>query len=243
MVRTSLLFVVLALASAVLSPAAVQAQQEPAAVALTSANIGVVDIARVGAEYTSLLEKNRELETLAQSLTVEIEARTLYPFVTEEEMQELLELLAKAEPTAEEQARAKLLVEESQKREAELLALEGKQEPTDEETSRRSELRAIRNAGSEKVEELRELYGAQLDGQRQRIEAEVVTAVRAAIEEVAGEMALPLVFDKDAILLGGTDITDQVLAKLNAAAPAAEPPAESTEGGGEGGGAAPETPE
>ena len=223
MIRIACLFVTVALAAALL-PVRVHAQQA-APVALTSTNVGVVDIARVGQEYKTLLEKNSQLETLATSLTSEVQARQAYPFVTEEEIQQLLGVLKLETRTPEQEAQLKKLTDESQKREAELLQLESKQDPSDQEKSRRNELRQIKQAAAEHLDQVRNAYSAQLDAQRQKIEGEVVEAVRKAITEVAGEKGLPLVFDKDAILFGGTDITDPVLTKLNAEAPAAAPAA------------------
>jgi Skp family chaperone for outer membrane proteins len=231
MTRMACWSVMLAMGGFLLAGAVADAQEAPP-VALTSGNVAVVDIARVAQEYKALLEKNQALQALAESVRAELQARSVYRFLTEEEMQELLKLIATEQPTQEDKDRVKALTDESQKREAELLALESKQEPTDQERSRRSELRAIRQAASQKLDEVQGTYQGQLDAQEQKVQAEVVQAVRKAIEEVATERAHPMVFDRDALLLGGVDITDQVLAKLNAEPTAAAP----AEGGAEGGG-------
>ncbi len=218
-IRTFSLFAALFAVAALIRPASTQAQ-EAGPVTLTSANIGLVDITRIGQEYTSLIEKNKDLENLLASRKSELEIRQSYRFLTEEEMQELLKLLALKEPTPEQKNRAKELVDLSQKRDAELLALDTKENLTPEEKARRSELRQIQTAADQKTEELAAAYTAEMQQERQKIEGNVVQAVRNAVTQVATEMGLAIVFDKDAILFGGTDITDQVLQKLNAATPA-----------------------
>ncbi len=231
MLRTISLFAVFAAVTAMVWPGAAQVQaQETAPVALTSANIGMVDITRIGQEYTSLLEKNKTLENLLASRKSELDIRQSYRFLTEEEMQELLKLLALKEPTPEQKSRAQELADLSQKRDAELLALDTKENLTPEEKARRSELRQLQTAADQKTQELAAAYTAEMQQERQKIEGNVIKAVRKAVTEVATEMGLPIVLDKDAILFGGTDITDQVLKKLNAATPAPAAGEGATEG-------------
>lgn len=224
-IRTISLCAALFAAAATVRPDFAQAQ-EAAPVPLTSANIGLVDISRIGQEYTNLIEKNKDLENLLAARKAELEIRQSYRLLTEEEMQELLKLLALKEPTPEQKSRAQELADLSQKRDAELLALDTKENLTPEEKGRRSELRQIQTAAAQKTEELAAAYAAEMQQERQKIEGNVVQAVRNAVTEVATELGLAIVFDKDAILFGGTDITDRVLQKLNAATP--------TPAGGEG---------
>lgn len=136
-------------------------------------------------------------------------------FCTPEETKQALAIRTKGE-TASAADKAKLA--EFKKRvddiENELTRLSQKEKPTDAETKRLQELstkrtesaQTLAEAAAERREQLRELDAQLLES----VQEEIMKVV----EKVAKEAKIPVVYNRTAVLVGGNDLTEQVIRKL-----------------------------
>jgi len=180
---------------------------------------GVVDMERVGAEYRGMHELNRQFQEFQRQQDELLETRYKTRALYDEERQEYLDLTDMGPPTDERDKRLAELGDVSDQRERRLLELRQKKERTPAEEEEYQQLGAVYD------ERMSELAALQADVQQARLAkrnelTKVVTdSVHGAVKAVAEEKGLPIVLRKEMVLHGGTDITDEVLARLNAEEP------------------------
>jgi len=174
---------------------------------------------RVAAEYRGMHELNRQFQEFQREqdelLDTRYKTRALYA----EERQEYLDLADMAAPTEERDKRLAELADLSDTRERRLLALRQRTERSAAEEEEYQQLRAVYD------ERMNELAALQAGIQQARVAkrdelTEVVAdSVHSAVKAVAEEKGLPIVLRKEMVLHGGSDITEEVLAMLNAEEP------------------------
>ena len=136
--------------------------------------------------------------------------------LTDAERQEFVDLSAMGAPTEARTQRLKELRELSDEREQRLLELGKKDECTEEETAERQELEARYEARMAELAALQAEMKASRVGKYEELSKLVADGVDNAIKAAAEEQKLALVLRKDSVMYGGVDITEAVLAKLNA---------------------------
>ncbi|MBQ9358009.1 MAG: OmpH family outer membrane protein [Abditibacteriota bacterium] len=182
-----------------------------AACAASAQSVGVVDYEKL--QDTPLFKSiAEELSAARTNFAAELNLRKENPYLTENEVQELITEAAK-NPSS---ARAKELQDENAKRSAEAQTLSQANPPSDEQKKRIDELsdmfkKSQKNLNN--VAESMEQSMAQLvDEKTKAFDAKVSDACKA----VAADKKLSIVVMKAFVLYGGTDITEDVLAKLPA---------------------------
>lgn len=176
---------------------------------------GVVDMDRVAAEYREMRLLDQQFQDFQRDLDRQLQEKHKTRVLTDAERQEYLDLSAMAAPTAARDERLKELEELSNEREQKLLALRDKNNCTEQEASDLAELEKLYD------ERMRELASLQAELQaRRRAKFEELTSLLEdnldnAVKAVAAEQQLTIVLRKSAVLLGGVEITDAVLEKLN----------------------------
>jgi len=201
---------ILGFASAV--PASAAAAETP--------KFGIVDMTRVAAEYRQMQDLNQQFQDFQQKQEQQLQQKHATRLLTDAERQEYSELTTTGAPT---DANKKRLQELSGKREQRMNELREKAGRTTEEEAEFKQWSGLYD------QRMTELAGLQADLQSSR-EAEyerltkiVADSVSNAVKSVAEEQKLALVVKKDAVLYGGTDVTDAVLSKLNGPATAPKP--------------------
>jgi Skp family chaperone for outer membrane proteins len=184
---------------------------------------GVVDMGRVGAEYKAMREMDAQFQRFQAEQEEALQFRHKTRLLRDEERQEFLDLLQVAAPTEARDQRLGELEGLSDKRERLRFELQKKEDRTEEEDAQLNDLDELYDRRME------ELSALQADIQQTRMEklrelSKLVTdSVNSAVKAVAEGSKLTIVVRKETVLFGGTDITDAVLARLNATPPASEP--------------------
>ncbi len=195
----------------------------PALAAEAAPAVGVVDMERVGKDYKGFEELQTKYQKFAQDQQDRFAARQKVMMLNEADYTKYFDLVQAGAPT---DANKKLisdletLASTRQNRLKELVAVKERDATQQQEYDDLSKLYNLRMA------ELKDLDDSLLK-EVQQMKADLTkqadTQVEAAVKTVADQKKLTVVFVKAAILFGGTDITEDVLTKLNAAAPAAAP--------------------
>lgn len=191
----------------------------PIRAAESASGWGVVDMERISAEYRGMHELNRQFQDFQREQDELLEKRYKTRALRDDERQEYLDRSDMGPPTEEKAKRLAELADLSDTRERRLLALRQKEERAPAEEEEYQQLRAVYD------ERMSELAALQADIQQARLAkrdelTRVVTdSIHSAVKAVAEEKGLAVVLRKEIVLHGGTDITDELLVKLNAEGP------------------------
>jgi len=188
----------------------------PARAAASAAQWGVVDTDRVAAEYDEMTALNAQFQQFQREQETELERQHKTRMLSDDERREYLDLIQMGAPTPERDARILELGGLSDDRENTLLDLRENDSRTPEEEADYTRLNQLYQT---RVKELADLQLRAQQAVRAKLEEfnKIVTDnVQQAVEAVAEEKQLSIVIRKDAVLHGGVDITDDVLAELNA---------------------------
>jgi len=144
----------------------------------------------------------------------ELEALGKLRYLTTTERTELQNLRAKQKPTDAEKARIQELDDRSGKLDQEYQALAMISELTAEQRTR---LRAVQEMREKGVTQLQDETNKRMEA-LQRVEAEVLQGMQDRILRIVGQVAdsrgIVMVVDRQFILYGGQDLTEDVLKKL-----------------------------
>ena len=188
----------------------------PAWAAAPAGQWGVVDTDRVAADYDEMTTLNVQFQQFQREQEAELEGQHKTRMLSDDERREYLDLIQMGAPTPERDARILELGGLSDDREKTLLELRENESRTPEEEADYTRLNQLYQT---RVKELADLQLRAQQAVRAKLEElnKIVTEkVQQAVEAVAEEKQLSIVIRKDAVLHGGVDITDDVLAKLNA---------------------------
>jgi Skp family chaperone for outer membrane proteins len=194
------------------APAAKNQQQAP-----ESASIGFVDLNQISEE----IKKTPSWQKMVQKAT---EARTRYStelddmvqrrHLTEAELKELAELQAKAKPTDAEKEKVTKLLRKSDDLDKEFNDLANTSPPTPQQTQRMQELNELRTKAGQKLQTARGEREAQLQEMEGDMLGELQTKILKVVSDSAKNQNIEIVVDKQALLYGGRDLTQTVIAKM-----------------------------
>lgn len=177
---------------------------------------GVIDMERVAIEYREMQRLNQEFQDFQRNQEIGLQQKHTTRLLTDAERQEFADLLAMGAPTEARTERLKVLRELSDEREQRLVELRKKDECTEGEAAKRQELEARYGTRMAELAALQEEMKASRVGKYEGLSKLVADSVDNALKAVAEEQKLALVLRKDSVMFGGVDITEAVLAKLNA---------------------------
>jgi Skp family chaperone for outer membrane proteins len=186
------------------APAADQAQKT-----------AVVDIEKVYSNAPRVKQYSEELNAFGQDLGKKVDIRNKYMMLNETEIQELVLLKTKSSRTSAEDTRMKELEEAERTRDAKYSTLQETKEPTEEQKTQLKELRDMRQKAKDTLDALARDYDGQLKSKQQELLGKADVDIRDAITKVATAKSISMVLAKDAVLFGGTDITDDVIKNLD----------------------------
>ncbi len=177
---------------------------------------GVIDMGRVAIEYREMQTLNQRFQDFQRNQEIELQEAHTTRLLTDGERQEFTDLSAMGAPTEARTQRLKELRELSDEREQRLLELRKKDECTEEEAAEWQELEARHEARMTELAVLQAEMKASRVAKYEELSKLVADSVDNAIKVVTGKQKLALVLRKDSVMYGGVDITEAVLAKLNA---------------------------
>lgn len=180
----------------------------------TKAVFGIVDTEKL---MTSprFKQYDEDLSKFVEECRAKLAVRQQKLMLNEDELRELIDLKMKANPTAQQTERINAIEKIERDRDAELKQLQGAKEATEQQKARQKELQDMRQKSKDTGDAQEKDYQSAIQTKAQGLDAQFATEVQAAIKQVAEAKGLTLVFAKAQVLFGGTDVTDDVIAKLD----------------------------
>jgi Skp family chaperone for outer membrane proteins len=204
-------------AGALLAAMALPASAAPKKGELDPSLPSFVDLGRVLAEYrkTPAFAKYQvKLRDQAKAFTEEMQALAQLRYCTAAERQEALTIKAKPKPSEKEQQRLDALMKKADTVENELSTLGQKQNPTEADKQR---IQALSKMRTDAVQALAKEEADRRDKLRQ-LENDLLTEVEdnllKVVDKVAKDNKLGTVYERRAVLVGGNDLTDEVIKRL-----------------------------
>ncbi len=176
--------------------------------------IGIIDVQKVLSDAPRMKQYMEEYEVLRKQLGQSLEIRQQNLMLDENQIKELVDLKAKQNATDKDKARIKELEDIERTRDADFKQLQGTQNPTDVQKTKLRELQDMRQKSTTTGEALEKDYNSRLQTKMQELSEKANADMQEAINKVVEAKSLNLVLVKDAVRFGGTDITDDVMNKL-----------------------------
>jgi len=212
-----------------------KAEEQPAqAVAEAPAlAIALVHLSKVQQEYAELRTQEQDLGKWLQGRRTFLDELGNFAFLSSKDFQDVTAILGKSGALSDEDkkrmAELRDISDAKDKRYRELLATPQRTPQQEEEYN---SLHEIYEARQKEIDQLSKQFAGELQTRRQKAISVLMPKVKAAIEAEAKAQNFDFVLDADIVFFGGVDITDSVIARLNAGQPAAE----GTQDGGQEGG-------
>ncbi len=177
--------------------------------------IGSVDIARLSTGSTRKAKYDTELRTLADRLdaTFKVQAQNL--MLAAPDQNELGTLLAVPRPTDAQRARVTALETKAVANAQQLVDLQQKKDPTPADTAQLGALSDMNANGQKIVQDIGAGYQTQLKKLSDDDNVAFTQAVKDAINAVAVQRGLTVVFTSDVAVYTTNDITDDVIKRIN----------------------------
>ncbi|MCE5313749.1 MAG: OmpH family outer membrane protein [Armatimonadota bacterium] len=177
--------------------------------------IGIVDVEKVYTNAPRVTQYTEELNKYRQELAQKLDVRSQNMMLDEAEIQELITLKTKTTRTAEEDARIKALEDIERTRDNEYKTLQATKDLDDQKKARLKELQDMNQKSKDTGNALAKDYDGQLQTKMQELNGKAEADVREAITKVVGQKGVQIVLAKEAVLYGGTDISDDVIKNLD----------------------------
>ncbi len=186
---------------------------------------GTVDVNRIEREYKGMAQIKSEFDAYVQEQQAKLTARQKVMMLPDADYTQYFDLQSAAAPTeANKQKIAQLESQADQrdKRFQELARLESAAR-TPEQQKEFEELNKVFTARKAELQKLGEDLDKQVSAKGESLMQQANSTIEAAVKAVAEQKKFSAVFVKAALLYGGTDITEEVITKLNGAASTAAP--------------------
>ena len=177
--------------------------------------IGSVDIAKLQVGSTRKARYDTELRTLADKLdtTFKLQAQNLMLSLADQN--ELGSLLNAPRPTDADRARVTALETKAAANAQRLVDLQQKKDPTPGDTAQLGVLSDMNANGQKIVQDIGAGYQTQLKKLSDEDNTAFTQAVKEAINSVAQQRGLTVVFTSDVAVYTTNDITDDVIKRIN----------------------------
>lgn len=177
--------------------------------------IGVVDVQRVYKDAPRVKQYKEGLDAFQQQLANKLEIRAQNMMLDENEIKELIDLKTKDKPTDQDKARIDQLINQEKAKDEELKKLQETKDLTDQQKARLKELQDLQQKSKDAGNAVSKDYQDLLQNKAQELQVKVDADLQAAISKAAEAKGMTMIIDKAAVLLGGTEITDDVIARLD----------------------------
>lgn len=182
--------------------------------ATSEPKIGVVDLQKVYNDAGRIKQYKEELDSFKQTLTSKLDIRAQNMMLDENEIKELIDLKMKAKPLDADTARIKVLTDTERSKDEELKKLQETKTPNDQEKARLQELMNLQQKSKDTGTALIKDYDGQYQSKTAELQAKIDTDIQAAVNKVAEAKGLGMVLDKASVMVGGIDVTDDVVGRL-----------------------------
>jgi Skp family chaperone for outer membrane proteins len=178
--------------------------------------IAKVDMVKVGSEYERVPVANDELVALEAAHDAYLQELEKFLYMPQEAFKEATALLKQNDPlTVGQQTRLQELRALAAEKLGDYQGLRGNPERTAEENDEFQTLQDAFDANLASGQGQAQQLGALQRQKQSDMEEELWNEMMAAVETVAEEQGFEIVLSSGVVLLGGTDITDAVIAQVN----------------------------
>lgn len=181
----------------------------------TEPKIGVIDTARIYKDAPRIKQYQEELDGFKQGLTAKLDIRAQNMMLDENEIKELIDLKTKAKPTDADTARIKALTDIERAKGEELKKLQETKDLNDQQKARLKELQDLDGKSKQTGNALIKDYDAQYQSKMVELQGKIDTELLAAVTKVAEAKTMTMILDKQGVLIGGVDVTDDVISRLD----------------------------
>jgi len=195
--------------------AAIAASGFPGWAADNAPKIGIIDVQKILRDAPRMKQYMEDYDGLRQQLGQNLDIRQQNLMLDENQIKDLIELKQKGAAAAEkDKARITELEKIERDRDAKFKQLQGTQTPTDAQKTELKELQDMQGKSKTTGEALEKDYNSRLQTKMQELDEKANADMQEAVNKVVVAKGLSLVLVKDAVRFGGTDITDEVINKL-----------------------------
>lgn len=187
--------------------------------------IGVVDVQRVTTNAPRMKQFSEELKALERSLAAKLDLRAQYLMLSENEIEEFIDLKTNTKPTGADNNRIKALADVERTRDAKLKQLQGIKDLNTQEKTELKALQGIQQKSQESGKTMSKDYYNLYQSKSQELSTKADSEMKAVINKVTEAKGLSLVLSKqialpdgtaaDTVLFGGVDITDDVISRMD----------------------------
>lgn len=183
--------------------------------AVSAQSFGMVDLRRVERESNYFKTRNEQLQALAERFGRTVQTMVENPILTDEERQELQNLLLAEKLDANQQQRVQQLTQTARQRAEELQQLRQKPQPSETEKAALERFTQMEARGREAVQVLDQQLSQRIRQRQQELLEEATKAVEEIVVQIAKERKLAAVFVKGEVIYAENDITDEVIKRLD----------------------------
>jgi Skp family chaperone for outer membrane proteins len=184
-----------------------------------SLKFAVVNPGRLLQEYKYTVESDKELQKQKNDIIAELNSWDQHRYLGEADQNTLGAIAVKendkVELTAADKAAKTRLEDASKKLFDEYLALQTRQNPTQADSDRLKELSRLEQDTGKRIKDRQARAQDELTKKAADIRQKIDKDVRKGIEDVAKEKHFTMVFSSEVLLYCDTDITEDVLKKIN----------------------------
>lgn len=179
--------------------------------------VGIVDMARIYTDAPRVKQYKETLDEQTQTLGASLEIRSQNLMLDDALVKQLIDLKTKAvaAQTDKDKATIKELEDKEHSLDGEFKTLQGVAQPTDQQKARLKELQEIQQTSKTIGEALEKDYNGRLKAKAQELDEKAKADIQESVNKVVTAKGITLVITKDAVLFGGTDITDDVINNLD----------------------------
>jgi Skp family chaperone for outer membrane proteins len=184
---------------------------------LDASGVAYVDLAKVLAEYrktTAFTKYQQKLRDQARDLREGMRLRAQLRYCTDAERNEVMAIKAKPKPTPAEQARMDALIKKADGIDNEMATLSQKTSPSAADTQRMQEISRMRTEAARGLAEAEGEMRDQLRKSEAGLMGEVESELLELVSKIAKDQKLNLIYERRAVLFGGTDLTTEVVKRL-----------------------------
>ncbi len=193
-----------------------QSQSTPSETPQARFEIGYLDLQRIAEEYEEAKKGQAELSQMEEQFRKQIEELEAQRFLEDAERQELARLKAIPKPTEEQKKRIEELLKASRDRANVLRALQQNTNMAPQERQLLEKYSSLSRKMDNEIQLLTDRLEEQLRTRGEELSRKLTENVKKVVEVVAKERGITAVVDKQVIITGGVDLTDEVLKRLNA---------------------------
>lgn len=176
--------------------------------------IGVLDVPRLYKDAPRIKQFAEQLDAFKKELSLKLEIRIKNQFLSEADINELVDTTIKTNPTDADKARIKVLEDKNLAIDTELKTLTQTNPLNEEQKARQKAIQDIQAKSMKNGSDMEKDYNEMLNSKGKDLDDKLSNEIDAAVKKYAEENSFTFIVDKQAVLFGGIDITDAIISRM-----------------------------